>query len=84
MRMNQMLLIRKSVLDVSQAALAAIAGTSQATVSRWEKGDLHPDRSQMALIRAEALKRGLQWNDAWFFEAPEHMGEARSPQGGAS
>ena len=68
--MNPMPIIRKSIFDVSQAELAAIAGTTQATVSRWESGELHPDRDQLARIREAAKVRGLRWDDAWFFEAP--------------
>lgn len=70
MCMNPMPIIRKSVLDISQAELAAIAGTTQATVSRWEKGELQPDRAQLARIREAAKSRGLAWDDAWFFEMP--------------
>lgn len=62
--------IRRSVLQLSQAELARIASTSQATVSRWEAGELKPDISQMAAIRAEAKRRGIDWQDVWFFEAP--------------
>lgn len=62
--------IRKHVLRVSQAELAEIAGTSQATVSRWEKGELHPDIQQLQKIRSEAGERGIDWNDAWLFTAP--------------
>ena len=75
--MNPMPTIRKSILNVSQAELAAIAGTTQATISRWESGELHPDRSQMARIREAAMQRGRPWDDTWFFEAPAAEGEAR-------
>ncbi len=68
--MNPMPMIRKDILVVSQAELAAIAGTSQPTVSRWERGEQHPDREHLARIRAAALERGVSWDDAWFFEAP--------------
>ena len=69
MCMNPMPIIRKHILEVSQAELASIAGTSQATVSRWEKGDQHPDRDQMDRIRAEVRRRRKKWNDVWFFDA---------------
>ena len=62
--------IRQEVLKLPQSALATITGTSQATVSRWETGELEPDREQMDLIRQAALERGLEWNDRWFFETP--------------
>ena len=62
--------IRQEVLKVPQTALADIAHTTQATVSRWETGELEPDREQMDLIRQAALERGIEWNDRWFFETP--------------
>lgn len=69
-RMNTVAHIRKTILGINQSALAAIAGATQATVSRWETGELSPDLSQLSAIREEVKRRGLQWNDAWFFEAP--------------
>lgn len=51
--------------------LATIASTTQATVSRWEKGELSPDLDQLAAIRAAVIERKLKWNDAWFFSVPE-------------
>jgi transcriptional regulator with XRE-family HTH domain len=62
--------IRKSVFKVSQAELASFAGTTQASVSRWEGGTQEPSREEMANIRAEAAQRGLDWDDRWFFEVP--------------
>ncbi|MFC3693387.1 helix-turn-helix domain-containing protein [Chenggangzhangella methanolivorans] len=64
--MNVISAIRKR-LRVSQSDLAVIAGTTQATVSRWESGDLHPDLPQMAAIREAAQGRDVEWDDAWFF-----------------
>ena len=63
--------IRKVIFNVHQEEFGAIAGTTQSTVSRWEKGDAEPDRDEMARIRAEALNRGLPWDDRWFFEVPQ-------------
>lgn len=62
--------IRKVVLGLSQTELAGIASTTQATVSRWEAGELEPDRDQLARIRDAVKARDLPWNDGWFFEAP--------------
>lgn len=71
--------LRKRVFGISQAELAAIAGTSQGTVSKWEAGELEPDRRQLALLRDAARERGLEWSDAWFFEpAPAEPAEARA------
>jgi DNA-binding transcriptional regulator YiaG len=69
-RMNPIAYIRQEILKVSQHVLAAIANTSQASVSRWETGELEPDREQLDLIRQAALDRGLPWDDRWFFEKP--------------
>lgn len=67
--------IRKSVLDLSQAELAAIAGVSQGTVSKWENGELNPNRDEMARIRDEAHRRELAWEDSWFFETPSEAAQ---------
>ncbi|MEN6306015.1 MAG: helix-turn-helix domain-containing protein [Armatimonadia bacterium] len=64
-----MKLIRKVVLGISQAEMASLTETTQATVSRWEKGELEPDRQQMGAIRAAAAARGIEWRDEWFFDA---------------
>ncbi|WP_157961757.1 helix-turn-helix transcriptional regulator [Acuticoccus kandeliae] len=58
------------MLQATQGDLAEIAGTNQATVSRWEKGVLHPDLPQLARIRDAVRERGLEWDDRWFFELP--------------
>jgi len=63
--------VRKSVLGLNQADFASIAKTTQATVSRWENGELSPDLTQLSAIRDEVKRRGLEWDDLWFFEAPE-------------
>lgn len=68
--MNAVLHIRKNVLGINQSAFALIAGAAQATVSRWENGELSPDLQQLTAIRAEVLRRGLEWNDAWLFNVP--------------
>ena len=68
--MSAIVHIRKSVFDVSQAQFARIAGTTQGSVSRWERGEQEPGHSEMERIRAEAMRRGLDWDDRWFFEPP--------------
>lgn len=73
--MNTVLHLRKNILKLSQAELAEVAKTTQATVSRWENGELSPDLDQLTRLRQEVLSRELTWDDAWFFEAPTH-GEA--------
>jgi predicted transcriptional regulator len=68
--MNSLRHIRKAVLGISQADMAAVAEVSQGTVSKWENGELNPNRDEMARIRAAAMDRGLAWDDAWFFDEP--------------
>jgi transcriptional regulator with XRE-family HTH domain len=73
--MNPLLHIRKNVFGVTQADMAEIAKVSQGTVSKWEKGSLVPDRSELARIRDTAALRGLSWSDSWLFEAPSEAAE---------
>lgn len=61
--------IRKQVFKVRQAEFAAIAGVTQATVSRWERGGA-PSLEEMQRIREAAAARRLRWQDKWFFEMP--------------
>jgi transcriptional regulator with XRE-family HTH domain len=75
-RAMQLLHIRKSILKISQQAMADIAGTTQASVSRWETGEQEPSLSEMGRIRDAALARGLEWNDRWFFDAPSSPAES--------
>jgi len=62
--------IRKKILGLNQAALADITGVTQATVSRWESGELEPGREELGRIRDAARARGIAWDDRWFFEPP--------------
>lgn len=80
--MGPILNIRKRVLGMSQAELAVIAGVSQGTVSKWETGELAPDRDQLARIRQEIIDRGIDWDDSWFFEVPA-MAPGEASQGAA-
>lgn len=66
--MNHLHTIRRNVFGVTQTEFAAIAGVSQSLVSRWEKGDRKPSLPDLRRIRAEARRRGIKWNDSWFFE----------------
>ena len=66
--MNQLRTIRTVIFRVTQVEFATIAGVSQSLVSRWEKGDRRPSLFELRRIRAEAQRRRLVWDDAWFFE----------------
>jgi len=56
--MAPMIRIRKTVLGISQAEMAEIAGVSQGTVSKWEAGGAEPDLAQLARIRSAVLVAG--------------------------
>ena len=75
--MNAIKCIRKNVFDATQQEFAAIAGVQQSTVSRWESG-VALTLDEMRRIRQAAFDRGIEWRDAWFFEAPaaDPVGEA--------
>lgn len=68
--MNVIRRIRKEVFGLSQATFAAIVGVSQGTVSKWENGELAPNRDELTRIRNEARRRDIEWDDRWFFEPP--------------
>lgn len=61
--------IRTKVFALTQAEFAALAGVTQASVSRWENG-VAPSLDEMRRIRDEAEKRNLEWDDRLFFEVP--------------
>ena len=48
--MNAIRRVRTRVLKVSQKALGEAAGVAQATVSRWEKGELSPSLHEVVRI----------------------------------
>jgi transcriptional regulator with XRE-family HTH domain len=45
--------LRTQVLKVTQAEIASVTDTTQATVSRWEKGELFPDASQLGKLKSK-------------------------------
>jgi DNA-binding XRE family transcriptional regulator len=55
--------IREQVLSCSQEVFAAIAGTSHATVSRWESGELVPGIEEIRRIREFCIDNSMAWDD---------------------
>lgn len=73
--MTPALFIRRHVFGCeNQEDFATICRTSQVSVSRWEKRGRIPGIKQ-EIVRDEAVKRGLEWNDGWFFQVPEEHAE---------
>lgn len=68
--------IRRTILGVTQQRLAELTGVSQATVSRWEDGELFPSLNEMSAIRNEAIRLGKEWDDGLFFSTPESSDKA--------
>lgn len=69
--MNTVKYIRKNIFKVTQSDFADLVGVTQATVSRWEKDNetASPSLIDMRAIREAAQKRGIRWNDTYFFTA---------------
>ena len=66
--MNRIKYIRTEIFKLQMSEFAAIAGVSQATVSKWENDIHEPNLSALTRIRDEAAKRGLSFEDSVFFE----------------
>lgn len=62
--------IRSGVFGLSQAEFAKLAGVTQPTVSRWERGEFEPNRDELERIRTAARTLKIDWDDSWFFELP--------------
>lgn len=68
--MNNVRRIRKTLFRVSQSEFGAIAGVTQATVSRWEAGILVPSLNELDRIRSTAKERGVRLKPEDFFAKP--------------
>jgi DNA-binding transcriptional regulator YiaG len=55
---------------MTQTEFARMLGIRQSAVWELESRDALPARHQIT-IRNEAIKRGLEWRDEWFFHLPE-------------
>jgi transcriptional regulator with XRE-family HTH domain len=71
--------IREKVLGLTQAQLAELTGVSQGTVSRWEQGKLEPTRDELRKMREAAQRKGVAWDDAWFFDLPKRPNRRKRP-----
>jgi transcriptional regulator with XRE-family HTH domain len=76
--MNAIEHIRRNVFKVTQTAFSGFAGTTQASVSRWENNEQEPGLEEMARIREKASEMGIHWDDRWFFETPAPAEQAAS------
>lgn len=76
---HPLLRIRVAVFRASQAEMAATAGVEQGTWSRWERGLRQPTLDALTRVRNEAARRGLAWDDRWFFEEAARAPEAIEP-----
>lgn len=61
--------IRTHIFKMTQGEFAAIAGRSQPTISRWEKG-ASPSLEDAKAIRQAARDRNIGLRDKSFFELP--------------
>jgi hypothetical protein len=62
--------VRICVFQMKQIDYAEMLGLEQAAVSFWETQGRFGSFESMVKVRTEALKRGISWNDLWFFEVP--------------
>lgn len=68
--MNPVRFIR-SKFGMSQEAFAELLGISQAQVSRLENDNNALMPGHQKTIREAARERGIEWQDAWFWEPPQ-------------
>lgn len=71
----------RRVLAVKQSELATIVGRNQATISRWEMGLGSPTIDDISKIRAEFIKRGVEWDETLIF--PPDPDPKASPEAAA-
>lgn len=70
MNANPVTHIRQQVFGCrTQEGFAVVLGTTQASVSRWERWGRIPGHKQ-SLVRSKAVELNLPWDDRLFFEAP--------------
>lgn len=63
--------IREHIFEVAtQWEFAAMLGYEQATISRFETGTCPFSSGAQRKIRDLAAKRGIDWDNNWFFDVP--------------
>lgn len=66
--------IRERIFGIStQEEFADMLGCAQATISRYETGELRLSRDAQDAIRLAARERGLRWDNNWFFDIPTDL-----------
>jgi hypothetical protein len=59
--------IRNEVFRTTQEVIGAIANVTGSKVSRWESGEIAPDLTEIAKLRAFAVQHQLRWRDEMIF-----------------
>lgn len=63
--------IREHIFGVqTQAEFAELLDYSQANISRIETGAQRPGAEYQERVRSAARRKGLRWDNNWFFEVP--------------
>jgi transcriptional regulator with XRE-family HTH domain len=70
--MNGIKFAQKCVLRCSQVEFGNLVGASRSTVANWISGKTSPTFHHIQAARDEIIKRGLPWNDSWWFDPPQY------------
>lgn len=71
MKQKRLKYIRETVFKENQTQFAAMLGISQPTYSDFEKRDSLPFIHQQTVRKVATERDDIDWQDSWFFEAPE-------------
>ncbi len=72
--MESMRYVKEVVLQCSNTEIARITGVSRMTVKKWLDGAFTPNFEYIMKLRAEIIRRKLDWNDTYWFDPP-HKGD---------
>lgn len=73
----------KAALSATQVDLARITGRNQATISRWEAGEGVPNIEDLRKLRAEFLRRGIEWSEEFWAGEPEQLQSDKTDEAAA-